>query len=571
MFGFRPTPIQHTLADIAADSAKMIIVEDATGAGKTEASLIYALNCLSETETTGITFALPTRSTSNLMFLRMNSYADSILSENNSVTLQHGTSKTFLQTEGLEPEHSWVCGKNKALFANISVCTVDQALSAVIPTRYQPLKLISLLRHVVIIDEVHAYDPYMFRLLCSLVQYCKLYSIPLVLLSATIPSRMRKELIEAYGSEHTELRGEYPLITVCSGKEVSQIPCECSTRSIREIQLRYVSDENLVNKELTDLAKLGYRVCWIRNTVDDAIEAFNNIPDGEYEKLLVHSRFTVQDRTDIEHHLIDLCGKKSKPKGLIVISTQVVEQSLDIEFERVYSDLAPVDSLIQRMGRDQRFCDSPIPCEFVVHGPPLNKEIDENWYSDYFTRAGYVYTDHCMLYNTALLMSRPKISIPADYREFIEFAYSEPDENSPFLENHRKFRESCSASVSNSQRVILDPDLGYGNSLSEEFTDNQWDAIEKATTRETDDRTVQCLLMVEGENGPAPISGSLETSLITLKKKYVPSPETDDCLYYGKWRYTGKLKLDLVSDGKGNQYWVAPGIRYSRRKGAEYV
>lgn len=571
IFDFPPSPVQRRLSEIDSDGAELVIVEDATGAGKTEAALIHALRQLSRSNREGITFALPTRSTSNLMFMRLEYYAKDRIKQDMSVTLQHGSSRTFLQSEGLSTDSRWVFGKNKALFANISVCTVDQVLGAVIPTRFQPLKLLSISRHVVIVDEVHAYDAYMFGLLCNLVRHCRRYAIPLILLSATLPSGMKRALLEAYGSRPVELKPNYPLVTVCTEQSVEQLPCECSERSIRDIALRYTSDESLVLEEMTGLAERGMRVCWIRNTVEDAIETFNRIPGGTYEKILIHSRFTLQDRTKLEQRLFKLCGKSSGCSGLVVVSTQIIEQSMDIEFERIYSDLAPVDSLIQRMGRDQRFGDSPLPCEFVVHGPSLEGNVAEDWFAKFLPRAAYVYPDHSVLHNTAILMSRDRISIPSDYRDFIEFAYSEPSPDSPFRRTHEEHLKNCSISDSNSRRVMLDPDTGYGCSLSEEFTDNQWDAIERATTRENDDRTAQCILMVDSPDGPTPISGRPETSLITLRKRLVPSPEDGGPWDYGRWRFVGRMIMKEQIDEEGKVFWTAPGLRYTRDRGAEYV
>ena len=570
IFGFPPSPLQYTISEIEPVSSAMIIVEDATGAGKTEASLYLAIRYLESSDLDGITFALPTRSTSNLMFRRLNGYASSLISDSPSISLQHSSSAYFLENIGMDADSEWTFGKNKALFANISVCTVDQILGSVIPVKFQPLKLLAVARHVVVVDEVHAYDAYTFGLLCQFVKYCKAYSIPIILLSATLPSMMKQQLISSYGLDSVEMSMCFPLITICKDS-VIQLPASISDRSRRDIKLRYISDQHLLMEEMIDLAATGNRVCWIRNTVDDAIEAFDSLPDGQYRKILLHSRFTLADRTDIENEIISLCGKDVGPLGLIVIGTQVIEQSLDIQFERVYSDLAPMDSLIQRMGRDQRFGDSHIECEFVVNGPGMTDYPNFDWYSVYLPRASYVYRDHSVLYNTAVLINEGSISIPSDYRRMIEFAYQNPTEDSPFFKNHEEFISIIRCSEALYMNSILEPDSCYGCSLSEEFIDSHWDAIQRATTRQSDNRTVQCMMICKEGGKFRPISGVPETSVVAVKSRYA---RIDDCDVYNenKWRFVRKLLVQRMISTDGIVYWVNDrGIRYDSVRGLEYV
>ena len=570
IFSYDPSPLQSSIIEMDVRSPAMYIVEDATGAGKTEAALIQALKYLEASNLDGITFALPTRSTSNLMFTRLNGYSSSMLSDSASVTLQHASSRTFLDNSGIEIDKGWTFGKNKALFANISVCTIDQMLCSVIPVRYQPLKLLAAARHVVIIDEVHAYDAYTFGLLCHFVRYCKIYGIPLILLSATLPSVMKQQLIDSYGCSLSDLSSEYPLITECKA-DVIQVPVEPSIRSIRSISVRYVSDSKIIIDEMRSLASEGMRVCWIRNTVDDAIEAFDSIPDGNYRTMLLHSRFILADRINLENEVFAVCGKDGIREGIIVVATQIIEQSLDIEFERVYSDLAPMDALIQRMGRDQRFNDSPIGCEFVVNGPLITADPKEDWYSAYFPRASFVYRDHNVLFNTAMMMQGGTMSVPVDYRRMIEYAYSEPEKGSPFYENHKEFHGIIKGSIANYRRIVLDPNMCYGCSLASEFSDSQWDAIQRATTRETDDRTVQCMLVCEDGETIKPISGDPETSLVAVKRKNargIDIPHNN----YGKWASIVKVLMFKKVDGSGVEYWMNDGgLKYSSTRGLEYV
>lgn len=574
IFGFDPSPLQKLIQNITDGTPYMCIIEDATGAGKTEAALFLALETLSDSDLDGITFALPTRATSNLMFNRISRYSDSMLSDAPSISLQHGSSRSFLEAIGIDLGKNWTDGKNKAMFANISVCTIDQILASVIFARFQPLKLLSISRHVVIVDEVHAYDPYTFNILCRFIEYCNIYGIPIILLSATIPTDMKKKMIESYGIDDIGLIDNYPLITYCS-KRVYQIPCETSKRSARTMRLRYVSDETAIISEMTSLASKGNRVCWIRNTVDDAISAYDSIPDGDYRKILIHSRFIQADRQRIESEIINICGKGSSKTSLIVISTQVIEQSLDIEFERIFSDLAPIDSLIQRMGRNQRFGSSTIPCEFIINGPAIVENPSESWYSDYFEKSSFVYQDLNVLYKTACLMSKDMIEIPTDYRKLIECAYDHDDEIPAFHDNRNIVERRIEESIESSNYFLLNPDKCYGCDMPPVYAsfDNQWDAQEWARTRENDERTCQCMLIRKDCNSNyVPLADDPEKSIITLKKRYVNPDLCRDYYDFGKWKYITKVPLKNRIEDDGEEIWFSDSyVTYSKEKGAQYV
>ena len=176
IFGFELSPIQMMMAESEPGCAMMAIVEDATGSGKTEASLIWASRSISCHLCEGMTYALPTRATSNMMFTRLESIKDALFGNRCSKSLIHGSSKYFLESQGVSDVRGWYSeGSNKSMFANISVCTVDQAIQAILPVRYEPLKLLSLSRHVLVIDEVHSFDAYTFNLICGLVSACRLF------------------------------------------------------------------------------------------------------------------------------------------------------------------------------------------------------------------------------------------------------------------------------------------------------------------------------------------------------------------------------------------------------------
>ena len=154
--------------------------------------------------------------------------------------------------------------------------------------------------------------------------------------------------------------------------------------------------------------------------------------------LLFHARFALADRLAIEREVTGSFGKHSSPderRGQILVATQVVEQSLDLDFDVIVSDLAPIDLLMQRAGRlwrhareERRGCP-----ELVVVGPEAEQDADEDWFKRTFPRASHVYQDHARIWLTAdVLLRRGCIETPGDARDLIEAVYGDgADERVP--------------------------------------------------------------------------------------------------------------------------------------------
>ena len=571
IFDFELSPIQTMMAESESGRAMMAIVEDATGSGKTEASLIWASRSMSCHRCDGVTYALPTKATSNMMFIRLESIKDVLFGNRCSTSLIHGSSKHFLESQGVSDVRGWYSeGSNKSMFANISVCTVDQAIQAIIPVRYEPLKLLSLSRHVLVIDEVHSFDAYTFNLICGLVSACRLYSTPVMLLSATLPSMMRRRLLSSYDVPVGNLSDSYPLVTICDEEGYREVSCEPSHRSERVVHVRYTSDEESMLQEILDLSKAGFRVGVIRNTVDSAIETYDSLQyRADVPVILIHSRFTVADRTRIENVVMDCCGKGSRiDTGLIVVGTQVIEQSMDISFDRLFSDLSPMDSVIQRMGRMQRFGASGLSPEVVIFGPPFTDSPSPEWYSDRFPKASFVYRNHYSLWKTAGLLSDCDVHIPRDYRDLVERAYSSPSEVSPFYENYMKFMSESMGSESNSSNIMLNLKQSYGFE-SEMFGNTGWDIDSIPATREDDGRTETCMLAVEEGGLIVPLSGLPETSVIRLRRD--KCDESVENPFGGRWAHVKVVVLHEVSSDTFKGFSNGKHILYDNTRGARYV
>ncbi len=541
------TPLQGFTAECAIEtSPQLFILEDVTGSGKTEAALFLARRLMAKGAGKGIFIALPTMATSNAMYGRLETVYRLLFQDdfNPSLVLAHGSrhlSATFLQsithpdrqrqqeTYGTEDEpataqcSAWLAdNRKKALLADIGVGTLDQALLAILPSRFQSLRLLGLCGAILIVDEVHAYDPYMNRLLQTLLTFHARFGGSAILLSATLPHHVRQQMISSFAKGlETEQRSQvssnyYPLATtVTRPGTVIETPIEAVSHRRTSIEVRIVCEQEKIERSIATASLEGKCVCWIRNTVHDAIQGYSNLKKlvGTENLTLFHARFAMGDRLDIEKYVCATFGKESSEtqrSGKILIATQVVEQSLDLDFDLLISDLAPMDLLIQRSGRlhrhlrDERGNLLPSgtdkdrresPC-FVIHSPVPSDEADGNWFKKAFPKASYVYPSHGCLWLTAkLLQDRGILRIPDDARELIEAAFTEEaDKRIPPSLRQRDFEAEG--------EMMRDTSLAHINMLKIEegytATPNQWREDMRTPTRLGDTETTVRLARWDG-------------------------------------------------------------------------
>ncbi len=476
MFPFihRPTPLQ-SLAEITPLSTgpKLFIIEDVTGAGKTEAAMVLAARIMAAGEADGLYIGLPTMATANAMFNRMKQAYYKLYTDNSkpSIILSHGSSHLYdvfiklLQKEdqsygNVEETASAYCNewftdnRKKALLADVGVGTIDQALIGILPVRHQSLRLLGMQRKVLVVDEVHAYDPYMGHLLETLLEAHARSGGTAILLSATIPLKKKRDILKAFrrglGNQDdvTEYSGEkaFPSITQVA-KDVLKIDIVQTSKKLkREVDVKFTYNYSDVLAEIIKKAEKEECVCWVRNTVKDARKAYfdlRNMSGIECENIdLFHSRFAMIDRARIEKATIDNFGimsGKDKRKGRILIATQVVEQSLDLDFDAMFSDLAPIDLLIQRAGRlrrhvrdkegnrleDNAVDERGVPVIYLFC-PVFNDNADKNWLSGDFKGTSSVYQNVGILWRTQRLLEGKKgWKMPEEARDLIENVYDE--------------------------------------------------------------------------------------------------------------------------------------------------
>ncbi len=470
------------------------------GEGKTEAALAAAEILAARSGAGGCFVALPTMATSNAMFPRLLDWLDHLpaqAGERRTVMLAH--SKAALNTDFAELDrvavrplaaveadselplprpgqetgraapaelvaHQWLWGRKKAMLSTFVVGTIDQLLMAGLKSRHLALRHLAVAGKVVVIDEVHAYDAYMSRYLDRVLGWLGAYRVPVVMLSATLPAPRRRELAEAYaGGEAVnglkDVDGYPLLIGVAPGHApVVERPAASADRR-REVILERSSDDltQLVGRLDQELAGGGCALV-VRNTVDRVLETAKALRTvfGADQVTVAHSRFLDLDRAAKDRRLLERFGPTGERPGRhVVVASQVAEQSLDVDFDLLVTDLAPVDLVLQRIGRlhrrqrgeaeserPERLREARCFLTGVVNwdaGPPEPVPGSQSVYGEYpLLRAAAVLSPY-------LTGERKPLCLPQDISDLVQRAYGDsatgPSAWSPALERARDAHE----------------------------------------------------------------------------------------------------------------------------------
>ena len=523
-------PMQEVVVEAARSmqSGGMMCIEAPMGQGKTEAGLIAAEFLAQATGRTGVAFATPTQATSNALFDRVTEWVEY---QTNNVAQEHGgpiephtmflghsknrfnksyeaLSKADIFDESSTPgrennrktlrpgtslaRHSWLSGTKKGLLSSFVVCTIDQVLMTALQARHVMLRHLGLASKVIIIDEVHAYDAYMNQYLSSALYWLGQMNAPVILMSATLPSATRDDLMKSYAkglkigaepnkvatpappsqndlmakmkarlagihaapkpeaSEEPILDLAYPVVHTLTAED-NGTPKKWKVEQPVEqtkIELKLIADspESVLNV-LEPLANDHGCAAVICNTVGRAQEmhAFLSEQFGEEHVVLTHSRFTATHRAEQEELLVSKLGKKahyseadgedsSRPHRLIVVGTQVIEQSLDLDFDVMITDFAPVDLVLQRMGRlhrhDSRSSSERTPAYRmpVCYVRGVETFGSHNEAPDFPRGSKAVYEPMILLSSYAQLLPHfdgEPIRIPADISPLVQKTYQE--------------------------------------------------------------------------------------------------------------------------------------------------
>lgn len=458
-----PSAVQRWAEEAALPGGALLaLVEEVTGGGKTEAALVLAHRLMAAGRAKGLFIALPTMATANAMFERVREGCGRLFAAGESPTLvlAHGRGElhpgfrelrlSFPAADGGEDERdgagavapAWLADdRRKAFLADLGVGTIDQALLAVLTARHQSLRLLGLADKVLIVDEAHACDAYMQAELKRLLEFQAAQGGSAIVLSATLPLAMRQELAAAFaaglgGAEPSLRRNDYPLVTLVSAEGVAEEPKAHRPDLGRELRIERLASTDAAHARVMEAAQAGAAVAWIRNTVDDAVEAFERLQAAGVPTDLFHARFALGDRLAVEQRVVRRFGKHGDPAGRpgVLVATQVVEQSLDLDFDLMVSDLAPVDLLLQRAGRLWRHRRRARPVagpRLLVLSPDPDAPVTRDWLTELLPRAGWVYRNHALLWRSAReILARGTVRVPQDVRGLVEAVYGETAEAS---------------------------------------------------------------------------------------------------------------------------------------------
>lgn len=358
-----PNELQEKTASTIT-SPGVYVVEAPMGMGKTEAALWAGYQLISQLKANGIYFALPTQATSNRIHFRMGEFIRRIAPSSSASRLIHSNSWLMDKTVGIQPSSTgnihpdhdarngrdWFASAKRALLAPFGVGTIDQALLGVVAAKHFFVRHFALAGKVVILDEVHSYDLYTGTLIDKLISTLENLGCTVIVLSATLTTKRRAQIISGFDKE---INGDSPLI-VGRKENYSIESVSASSPAGQDIQVSFTS-VNTAAADAIELAENGGCVLWICNTVDQAQTQYlelKNLAGDKFNIGLLHSRFPFWRREEIENEWMDRLGKSSKHRcGSILVSTQIVEQSVDFDADLMISELAPTDMLLQRLGR----------------------------------------------------------------------------------------------------------------------------------------------------------------------------------------------------------------------------
>jgi len=439
-----PRPLQQAILEHDIPPA-LVIIEAPMGDGKTEAAWILAEKWRDYGHH-GMYMALPTMATSGSLHGRYREDYLGKLGHGKDVRLVHGMA--WLRDED-EPERppavgepgddnslasAWFRPTRKAMLAAHGVGTVDQAMLAGMHVRFGFLRLYGLTGRVLVIDEVHAYDAYMSAIIERLLQWCACLKIPVILLSATLSAGQRAAMIEAYGATGGDPgpQAPYPLITVAEPRQEART-IEAGASSGRALTAEahpgLLGDAGKAAGLAEMLVGQGGRCCVVVNTVRQAQAIYEALKLSDEEKLLFHARFTAADREGITKRVLGMFGKcsDSRPQKFVLVATQVVEQSLDVDFDHMISEVAPIDLLLQRSGRIRRHArdrNGRLKGEGEdERGPAVLHVLLPESGALSFRGTGYVYAEKPLLRTLALLARGYDARLPDDFRGLIERCY----------------------------------------------------------------------------------------------------------------------------------------------------
>lgn len=426
-FGFNGRPVQNDVEKIVQkNDIKCMLIESDCGSGKTEAALYAASVLGNRSGLSGIYMGLPTGVSAEAIQDRV----DEFLTSHGMRNTKLYTSKSMLLREP-DKKPVWTDMSRQRLLASSAVGTVDQVMTAARLVRFESVRMDGLASKVLIIDEIHAYDAYMLAVIKDLLKICEGLGVPVIMLSATLPISTKKDLLGALGNGDIELHNGYPVISYVTKDGMVHEHVSYQYMPDKKIScelLPILNDNDKIARYAADAVKDGGCECVIMNTVADAICVYDKIKKNKKNDckiILYHSRMTTNARDETSRKILAMCGKNrtERPERVIIVGTQVLEQSLDIDVDYMITAICPIDLLFQRIGRYHRHGDAGTIREHVVVANTVQVLIPSDLSS--YGGTEYVYKK-CYLDATidAIREHNGHLLIPSGMPDMINYVYS---------------------------------------------------------------------------------------------------------------------------------------------------
>jgi CRISPR-associated endonuclease/helicase Cas3 len=495
-------PMQAAAAALTIpDEPQIVFIEDGTGSGKTEAALLLAGRMMAAGLGEGLFVALPTMATANAMHGRLDAALGGLFDDDASLVLAHGRTDVARRLARLAAAgradaaesgvrrwfDAWISDSRKtAFFASAGAGTIDQAFLSILPKKHLTMRQYALVGRILVVDEAHACDAYMGEELKTLAQMQARLGASMIILSATLGRGARSDLIESFAlgrgvhpkfmrALREQVRSTaYPLLTRWSESSgVDEIAVDGDPTLARSVDVSRIETRADVARLALEAAARGAAVAIVCNAVDPAIETFEALLAAGHDPdrcHLFHARFTVEHRLGIEERVQAWFGRNSGEDdraGRILVATQVIEQSLDVDFDLMVSDLAPADLIVQRAGRLWRHQRPHRPLAApVLHllTPEPATATGPTWLEATLGPASFVYDMPGVMWRTARdLLGKSRLDTPGDLRRLIETAYGteEDDLPEPFRQSHLSSLGKTHGERSLASHNVITPSDGY--------------------------------------------------------------------------------------------------------------
>jgi CRISPR-associated endonuclease/helicase Cas3 len=574
------------------------VIEAPMGMGKTEAALWAAYRLLIAGEASGIYFALTTQATSNRMHLRMEEFVERITASSQSSRLIHGNSWLRDEKSVLSPVatsnaadkddarsgRDWFSSAKRALIAPFGVGTVDQALLGVVAAKHFFVRHFALAGKVVILDEVHSYDVYTGTLIDKLITTLEGLGCTVIVLSATLFGKRREQIISSHDNESVESERPYPLITGRTSGILIE-PVAAQPPKPRTIVVEFKAAEGAMTEAIS-VARNGGAVLWICNTVGAAQAqhaSFCELVQDAFPLGLLHSRFPFWRREEIETEWMERFGKNSDNRcGSILVSTQIVEQSVDLDADLMITELAPTDMLLQRLGRlwrhereNRPVSDNAKLCiieekrtldEFrILSQLEIKKELGSK---------AHVYDPFILLRTLEVWQNLNEITIPEQIRSLIENTYTiridEPEAwqglDSEMSGKKRAFCQKALMS-SNIWQVLLNDEEGVQTRL------NEVETVSVVLCLEIDNQKARfvdkSIAELGGEDFRLATAQAIHRNLVKVPEYHFHKGAVEPCPAFSEYLHGNQTFGIITENGEVEVKGLKNGIRliYSEGRG----